>query len=137
MRFLFISALIIVFFGCSKNNEIDYNTKFIYDDDAILLLSKFLNIKEDLADKFRRSLSKNKWEPNDKVKYNLLLSRLSKDKKELLTNYLKNLRFYGFCKAHSYSYAQLIYKLAYQKAHNKKKFWESTIKNVNSSYRKC
>ena len=37
---------------------------------------------------------------------------------------------------HSYSYAQLVYKLAYQKAHNPKKFWESTLKNVNSAYRK-
>ena len=49
---------------------------------------------------------------------------------------LANLRKYSFCRSHSYSYAQLVYKIAYEKAHNRKKFWESTIKNVKSSYRK-
>ena len=49
---------------------------------------------------------------------------------------LANLRKYSFCKSHSYSYAQLVYKLAYQKAHNTKKFWEATIKHTHSSYRK-
>ena len=44
-----------------KNNEIDYTTEFVYDDDAIRLLSSVLNIDEELADKFRRCLSKNKW----------------------------------------------------------------------------
>ena len=119
-----------------SNNDIDYKTKFIYDDDAIRLLSKFLNISEGLADKFRRCLSKNKWETKDKLQFNLLLNKLSLPKKLKLQEYLKNLRFYGFCKAHSYSYAQLVYKIAYQKAHNPKQFWKSTIKNVNSSYRK-
>ena len=118
------------------NNEIDYKTKYIYDDDAIRLLSKFLKIKEGLADKFRRCLCKNKWEKKDKLMYNVLVNQLSPRKKQYLEECLHNLRFYGFCKAHSYSYAQLVYKLAYQKAHNPKKFWESTIKNVKSSYRK-
>ena len=49
---------------------------------------------------------------------------------------LANLRKYSFCKSHSYSYAQLVYKLAYQKAHNPTKFWKSTIKNIKSSYKK-
>ena len=45
------------------------------------------------------------------------------------------MRKYGFCKAHALSYAQLVWQLAYQKANNKKKFWESTLKNVVSCYR--
>ena len=49
---------------------------------------------------------------------------------------LANLRAYSFCKSHSYSYAQLVYKIAYQKAHNPYKFWKSTLKNCSSSYRK-
>ena len=49
---------------------------------------------------------------------------------------LSNLRAYSFCKSHSYSYAQLVYKIAYQKAHNPYKFWKSTLKNCSSSYRK-
>ena len=31
--------------------------KFIFDDDAIKIISKELNITEDLADKYRRALS--------------------------------------------------------------------------------
>ena len=47
----------------------------------------------------------------------------------------KSLRKYGFCKAHAFSYAQLVWQLAYQKAHRPKKFWRSTLKNVDSCYR--
>ena len=63
------------------------------------------------------------------------LVKTSTSKEDLLSK-LKNLRLYSFCKSHSYSYAQLVYKLAYQKAHNPTKFWKSTIKHVSSSYRK-
>ena len=117
-------------------NEIDYDTKFIFDDDAISLLSRKLNINESLADKFRRNISKNKWDEDDKHLYNNLLNKLNKEEKDNLLNELDNLQLYSFCKSHSYSYAQLVYKLAYQKAHNPKQFWYSTIKNVSSSYRK-
>ena len=47
-----------------------------------------------------------------------------------MNNLLSNLRAYSFCKSHSYSYAQLVYKIAYEKAHNPYKFWKSTLKIV-------
>tara|TARA_B100000123_G_scaffold256944_1_gene220519 strand:+ start:11068 stop:13962 length:2895 start_codon:yes stop_codon:yes gene_type:complete len=117
-------------------NDIDYNTKFIFDDDAITLLSQYLHIDEDLADKYRRSIAKNKWNKEDKIMFDEMMNKLGSKDKEYLENQLKNLKLYSFCKSHSYSYAQLVYKLAYQKAHNIKSFWFSTIKNVKSSYRK-
>ena len=117
-------------------NEIDLKTKFVYDDDAINLLSRKLNIDEELADKFRRCISKGKWEKEVKLEYENLLNNLSDIELENLNREIINLRKYSFCKSHSYSYAQLVYKLAYQKANNTTKFWESTIKNVSSSYRK-
>ena len=58
-------------------NNIDYKTKFIFDDDAINLLSKKLNIDEGLADKFRRCIAKGKWE---------------KDIRENMKNYWKTTR---------------------------------------------
>jgi DNA polymerase III alpha subunit len=120
----------------AKDNEIDYTNEFVYDDDAIALLSNNLNIDEELADKYRRCLSKNKWNKDDKDNFDKLLSKISKkDSKELLSK-LSNLRKYSFCKSHSYSYAQLVYKIAYQKVHNNKLFWLSTLKNASSSYRK-
>ena len=68
--------------------------------------------------------------------FDRLMTQLSPQKKRFLLEQVKNLRLYSFCKSHSYSYAQLVYKLAYQKAHNPKKFWYATLKNVHSSYRK-
>ena len=119
-----------------ENNNIDFKTKFIFDDDAITILAKTLNIDNDLADKFRRCISKNKWDKTTKKSYENLLNNIDVDKKEKMLLLLANLRKYSFCKSHSYSYAQLVYKLAYQKAHHPYKFWKSTIKHANSSYRK-
>ena len=118
------------------NNEIDFNTKFVFDDDAITMLAENLNISLDLADKFRRCISKGVWDEKLEKKYNKLLQSINSETRDTLTKELENLRYYSFCKSHSYSYAQLIYKLAYEKAHNPKKFWESTLKNASSSYRK-
>ena len=40
------------------NNYINKNNEFVYDDDAIEILANTLNISYDLADKFRRCISK-------------------------------------------------------------------------------
>ena len=44
---------------------------------------------------------------------------------------MENLRKYGFCKAHVLSYAQLVWQ-SYLKAHRPKKFWRSTLKNIDT-----
>ena len=121
----------------NKTEEnIDYNNKIIYDDDVIDLLANLFNIDIGLADKFRRCLAKNKWNKKFKNLYLNYFNSLSNDKKKELNEKINNLRMYGFCKSHSFSYAQLVYKLAYEKAHNPKKFWISTLKNSSSSYKK-
>ena len=119
-----------------QDNDIDFETKFVFDDDAITMLSEYLHIDEELADKFRRCIAKDKWEDDMNEKFDLLLNRLEPIKQDYLLEQLRNLRLYSFCKSHSYSYAQLVYKLAYQKAHNPARFWEATLKSVKSSYRK-
>lgn len=105
----------------------------IFDDDVIFIVSKLLDCSEDMADKLRRGYCKN--EP-ESLK---ILEDLS-NKKSLQTKYkvkkiLENLRKYGFCKAHALSYAQLVWQLAYQKAHRPKKFWRSTLKNIDTCYK--
>ena len=119
-----------------EDNVIDYETKFVFDDDAIVILSKYLCIDAGLADKFRRNFTKGSWSQEDKEKYDELISKLSEEDLFEMNSLLKNLRAYSFCKSHSYSYAQLVYKIAYEKAHNSRRFWLSTLKNVSSSYRK-
>ena len=119
-----------------EDNDIDFDSYFIFDDDAISILAKNLNISNDLADKFRRCISKNKWTEKIKKQYDDLIENISTNQRIDILSKLANLRKYSFCKSHSYSYAQLVYKIAYQKAHKTKQFWKSTIKNIKSSYRK-
>ena len=53
-----------------------------------------------------------------------------------LISELKKLKKYSFCKSHAYSYAQLVWQLAYYKAHQPQKFWRATLNHCDSSYRK-
>ncbi len=119
-------------------NTIDFSTAFVFDDDAIELLSNYLNISYDLADLFRRCLSKGSWGKYGdlKNKYEMLCNKLNIVKKNKIKKMVSNLRQYSFCKSHAFSYAQLVYHLAYEKAYNPKKFWVATLKNNQSAYRK-
>lgn len=119
-------------------NEYKYNTNnyIIFDDDATMFIKRLLKCNDSTADNYRRAFSK-----NNKVKkreFMRLLGNKNLDdsyKKEIITR-LEQLEYYSFCKSHAYSYAQLVYALAYNKVNNTKKFWFSTINNCNSSYRK-
>ena len=106
----------------------------IFDDDVISVLSKLLDCNEELADKYRRGLTKG---DNDTIKMidNHLIHK-PKYIQQKIRNILSNLRKYGFCKAHALSYAQLVWQLAYQKAHNPERFWKGALKNIDSCYRK-
>lgn len=99
---------------------------FIYDDDAIKFIAQALNCSEGDADKIRRGLTKG----NKEVINNL------KEKAPELISLLDNLNLYSFCKSHAFSYAQLVYQLAYYKFHRPKDFWTAVLKHSDSSYRK-
>lgn len=120
----------------SRTDNIDLRNEFVYDDDAITILAESLDISFDLADKYRRCISKNKWDIETKKSFDNHISELGKDSKKAILKKLVNLRKYSFCKSHSYSYAQLVFKIAYQKVHNPVMFWKSTLKNIKSSYKK-
>lgn len=116
--------------------DVDFDTPFVYDDDAIEIISKTLSISYSLADKFRRCISKGSWDKDTGELYETLLSNIDKTTRDKMKKTLANLRKYSFCKSHSYSYAQLVYKLAFCKVYYPKAFWKATLKNVRSSYRK-
>lgn len=112
----------------------DSKKHIIFDDDFICIISKLLKCNEDYADKIRRKYSK-----GDKTAIELIHQHIEyqdHETKTYLKNVFKNIRKYGFCKAHALSYAQLVWQLAYYKAHHPHKFWSSTLKNVSSYYRK-
>lgn len=102
--------------GLFKN--MDY---FIFDDDAIHIIQKHLNCSEDYADKLRRDYCKKKTIPiTDKE----VLSKLKYSKK------------YSFCKAHAFSYAELVYYLAFCKYYYPKQFWNGVLQHASSLYKK-
>jgi DNA polymerase-3 subunit alpha len=112
----------------------DLNNNIVFDDDAIYYIKDLLKCDEDTADSIRRLYSK-----GDKVKIGqfeleLFASNPNLDIDEI-SDKLVNLRKYSFCKSHALSYAYLVWALAYQKAHNPQKFWQSTISNCSSMYR--
>ena len=87
----------------------------IFDDDVIFVVSSLLNCTEDMADKLRRGYCKNDRESMR------TLENLEEDRQGLYTRVkvkkiLENLRKYGFCKAHAFSYAQLVWQLGLSKS---------------------
>ena len=110
------------------------DSNIIFDDDVIFILSKLVGCNEDSADKLRRDFCKGKKESIDLIEKKL--SYKNYETKQRIKNILDDLRKYGFCKAHAISYAQLVWQLAYQKANNPSKFWDSTLRHIQTCYRK-
>jgi DNA polymerase III alpha subunit len=112
------------------------NSYIIFDDDATLFLKKILKCDSSTADNYRRAFAKNKV----KIKYEcikLIKQNINDDERvDIIVKRLEQLEYYSFCKSHAYSYAQLIWALAYCKANNPLEFWCSTLNNNNSGYRK-
>jgi DNA polymerase-3 subunit alpha len=112
------------------------NNYIIFDDDATLFLKKILKCDSSTADNYRRAFAKNKRkEKNECIK--LIKENINDEEKvDIIIKRLEQLEYYSFCKSHAYSYAQLIWALAYSKTNNPLQFWCSTLNNNNSSYRK-
>jgi DNA polymerase III alpha subunit len=112
------------------------NNYIIFDDDATLFLKKILRCDSSTADNYRRAFSKNKIkEKKECIK--IIKENINDDEKsDIIIKRLEQLEYYSFCKSHAYSYAQLIWALAYEKVNNPLNFWCSTLNNNNSSYRK-
>lgn len=110
----------------------------IYDDDAITYIGRLLNIGEDEADIYRKAFSKTGEKAIAKQKeFCARLIRTNRYRREQIDEIitqLKSLQEYGFCKSHSYSYAYLIYALAYLKYYYPREFWKATLNHCHSSY---
>jgi DNA polymerase III alpha subunit len=114
------------------------NSYIIFDDDATLFLKKILKCDSSTADNYRRAFAKNKVKQKSECIKLIKQSEIIDDDEQvdIIIKRLEQLEYYSFCKSHAYSYAQLIWALAYQKVNNPLKFWWSTLNNNNSSYRK-
>ena len=118
-------------------NKVNRNEFVIYDDDAIEYISKLLKISLSEADIYRKAFAKNRWKLKNEFKRKLREKRpdMTNEDIEFICEKLDGLQSYSFCKSHAYSYAYLLFALAYQKVYQPKKFWLATLKNCNTSYR--
>ena len=111
----------------------------IYDDDAIVYIQKLINIDESQADIYRKAFSKSSEKTVGKRKefYKRMVNskKYTAEQIDEVIAQLDCLQEYGFCKSHSYSYAYLVYALAYLKYHFPKEFWKSTLNYCHSSFR--
>ena len=110
------------------------DTKIVYDDDAITFFVNTLGCDEATADKLRRLSAKGFKAVQGELKK--CTETLSPDVRKKCIAVCHDLRKYSFCKSHAYSYAQLVWQLAYMKANHPRDFWKSTLKHCSSSYRK-
>lgn len=116
-----------------KKGRRDY---IIFDDDATGFIKKLFKCEDYVADNYRRAFSKNKKKEIQEFKKKFFEIEKNPAKREIIIERLEQLKYYSFCKSHAYSYASLVYALAYEKYYNPKKFWLSTLNNCNSSYRR-
>lgn len=112
----------------------ELSDKIIFDDDAIDFIAKDFNLSDAEADKYRRGFTKGSKEIINEFRN--LIKHLPKNKQKEIMEKFANLSRYGFCKAHAFSYAQLIWHLAFMKANYPHEFWKATLNNCESSYRK-
>jgi DNA polymerase III alpha subunit len=120
-------------YGAVQDN---FERPIIYDDDAIYKIRCALGCDAAEADKWRKAFAKAN--PRARVDFRIKMSALghSKDTIDLVTDDLSQLVYYSFCKSHAFSYAQLVWALAYWKVYNPHEFWAATLNHCNSEYRK-
>jgi DNA polymerase III alpha subunit len=104
------------------------NKRIVFDEDAIKMIMKTINCTESQAEKIRKGFSKR--DP----KIIQWFSQRTTDPNTIKD--LQYMRMHSWCKAHAINYGKLVWALAYQKAHNRQKFWKSTLKHCVSSYKK-
>lgn len=113
----------------------DLQNSIIFDDDFINFLVNKLNYLEDEADQIRRIFKKGEdMEFQQEFIRKVELSNLTELEKKILLKSLSRLSKYSFCRAHSLSYARMIYCLYFYKYHQSKIFWSSTIKTIKGYY---
>ena len=110
----------------------DNQKQIVYDEDSINYISKLIGCDNSKADKYRRAFANQR-----EGLMNEFISKIKDfDDKEKIIDNLNQLNKYSFCKGHALAYGQMVWALAYNKARDRKTFWESTLKHCNSSYRK-
>ncbi len=118
------------------DSEDQLQKPIIYDDDAIYKIRCALGCDAAEADVWRKGFAKGS--PKARVEFRQKMAAIghSLDVINLVVEDLSQLVYYSFCKSHAFSYAQLVWALAYWKAHKPHEFWAAALNHCNSEYRK-
>ena len=104
----------------------------VCEDDAIEKIAKLTGCDYYEADQYRRAFAK-----RNEEKVLEFMHRMGKHpKKDELIQELYALSGFGLCRAHAVNLGRLIWALAYQKVHNKEKFWQACLKHCHGSYKR-
>lgn len=108
----------------------------IYDDDAICKIRHALGCSSAEADKWRKSFAKGNAQARIEFRKKMAANGHSDIIINSVVDDLNQLIYYSFCKSHAFSYAQLVWALAYWKAHRPHEFWAAALNHCHSEYRK-
>jgi len=123
----------------------DLERPIVYDDDALTRIRAALTYGDrtmpketldSLADYFRKAFAKQR--TGDCLRFRDLcrVHGIPEPVLKILIDDLNQLQHYSFCKSHALSYAQLVWALAHEKAHNPYAFWVATLNHCHSDYRR-
>jgi len=108
----------------------------IFDDDAIVKVRRAIGCDAAEADRWRKAFAKGNADARLKFRRLLQEKGYSQTIQDSIIGDLNQLIYYSFCKSHAISYAQLVWALAYWKAHHPHAFWCATLNHCHSEYRK-
>jgi len=118
-----------MFHDWSKERQTD---TIVYEDDAIERISSIIGVNYYEADMYRRAFAK-----RNEEKISEFIQRVGRSsKKQSAIDMLYSLSGFGLCRAHAVNLGRLIWALAYQKAHNRERFWQACLNNAQGSYRR-
>lgn len=108
----------------------------IYDDDAIYKIRCALGCDAAEADVWRKGFAKGNARARVDFRIKMAAIGHTQDVINLVVEDLNQLIYYSFCKSHAFSYAQLVWALAYWKAYRPYEFWAAALNHCNTDYRK-
>jgi DNA polymerase III alpha subunit len=111
----------------SKDN---FNNTIVFEDDAIDIIAEILKCDHYEADMWRRAFAKK----NEEKMFEFMQLVGNHPRRDDVMLALQELSHFGLCRAHAINLGRLIWALAYQKAHNTKKFWQAVLKHCHGSY---
>lgn len=108
----------------------------VFDDDAILKVRRAIGCDAAEADRWRKAFAKQSAQARVQFRQLLIEKGHPKHMQDAIIEDLEQLMYYSFCKSHALSYAQLVWALAYWKAHHPHAFWCAALNHCHSEFRK-